>query len=267
MGDAASIYLRLIGARIRADWQYRASFFLFTIGQLLASFVDFLAVAVIFGQIDSLAGWSLAEVALLYGIAGVAFNFSDLFVSPVEFVAIRIKAGTFDRVLFRPMGALVQVVAEEFALRRVGKLVQALVILVAALAAVEVDWTIAKVAMVVVAMASGAVIFSAIWVIGATLAFWTTEGGEVVNSVTYGGNFLTQYPITIYGRWLRRAFTFAIPMAFVAYYPALFVLGRDDPFGAPGWARFISPLIAVVMVLLARAVWNFGIRHYRSTGS
>ena len=119
----------------------------------------------------------------------------------------------------------------------------------------------------VLAVASSAVIFSATWVLGATLAFWTTEGREVMNSVTYGGNFLTQYPITIYGRWLRRLLAFVVPLAFVAYYPALFILDRDDPLHAPGWVRFISPLVAAAMALVARAFWSFGIRHYRSTGS
>jgi ABC-2 type transport system permease protein len=267
VAEALRVYGRLVGARIRGDWQYRASFVVFAIAQLLASFVDFLAIAVIFGQIDRLAGWSLAEVALLYGIAGVAFNLSDVFVSPIEVLSTRIRTGTFDRVLVRPVGALVQVVAEEFALRRIGKLVQAAAVLVVALVAVDVDWTIAKWAVLLAAVGSGAVIFSAIWVIGATLAFWTTEANEVVNSVTYGGNYLTQYPISIYGRWLRRLFAFVVPLAFVAYYPALFVLERDDPLGAPEWVQLVSPLIAVAVALVARAVWTFGIRHYRSTGS
>ena len=265
--DTGRIYGRLISARIRSDWQYRTSFVMFSIGQFMASFVDFLAIAVIFGQIDSLAGWSVAEVALLYGMSGVAFNISDVFVSPIEMLSVRIRTGTFDRVLTRPLGALVQVVAEEFALRRFGKLVQAAIVLGVAVVAVDADWNVARAVMLVVAVAAGAVIFSSVWVIGATLGFWTTEGGEVVNSVTYGGNFLTQYPISIYGRWLRRLLAFAIPLAFVAYYPALFILDRGDPFGAPHWVRFISPLIAVAMALVARATWNFGIRHYRSTGS
>ena len=267
MAEVLSIYGRLIAARIRSDWQYRTSFVLYTIGQLVASFVDFLAIAVIFGQIDRLDGWTIAEVALLYGISGVAFNLSDLFVSPIEMLPVRIRTGTFDRVLIRPMGALIQVAAEEFALRRAGKLVQAVAVLTVALTALEVDWTLARAAMVVVAIVSGAVIFSAVWVVGATLAFWTTEGGEVMNSVTYGGNFLAQYPVTIFGRWLRRVFAFVIPMAFVAYYPALFVLGRDDPFDAPAAVRFMSPLVAVAAALAAGAVWRFGVRHYRSTGS
>ena len=267
VGATLRIYGRLVAARIRSDWQYRTSFVMFTVGQCLAAFVDFLAIVVIFGQIDSLAGWSLAEVALLYGIAGLGFCLADVFISPIEELSVRIRTGTFDRVLTRPLGALVQVVAEEFALRRAGKLVQAVIVLTVAVGAVDVDWSVARAAMVVVAVAASAVIFSATWVIGATLAFWTTEGREVMNSVTYGGNFLSQYPVTIYGRWLRRLLAFVIPLAFVAYYPALFILDRDDPLGGPEVVRFISPAVALAMALVARAAWSFGVRHYRSTGS
>jgi ABC-2 type transport system permease protein len=267
VAELAGIYLRLIGGRIRSDWQYRASFAMFTAGQFLVSFVDFLVIAVLFGQIDRLDGWEVAEVALLYGISGTAFNLSDVFVSPIEFLPVRIRLGTFDRLLTRPLGALFQLVAEEFALRRIGKLVQALAVLGVALVAVDVDWTLGRAVMVPVAIASGAVIFSAIWVIGAVLAFWTTEGGEVVNSVTYGGSFLSQYPVSIYGRWLRRLLAFVVPMAFVAYYPALYVLDRDGPLGGPSFLPFASPVIALAMALLAGAVWRWGIRHYRSTGS
>ena len=48
---------------------------------------------------------------------------------------------------------------------------------------------------------------------------------------------------------------------------ALWVLGRHDPHGAPDWYAFAGPLVALVIVLIARAVWASGIRHYRSTGS
>ena len=61
--------------------------------------------------------------------------------------------------------------------------------------------------------------------------------------------------------------TFVIPVAFVNWYPALFVLGRDDPFEMPQWLQFASPLAAVVTVSLSLLVWRTGVRHYTSTGS
>src|SRR5206468_1999840 len=99
------------------------------LAQFGVSFVDFLAVLVIFGQVPALAGWSVEQVAFLYGVSGTAFGLADVFISEVEVLPRRIRLGTFDRLLTRPLGALVQLFAEEFALRRVGKLLQALVVL------------------------------------------------------------------------------------------------------------------------------------------
>ena len=77
---------------------------------------------------------------------------------------------------------------------------------------------------------------------------------------------MTQYPLTIFPRELMRSLTFVVPVAFVNWYPCLFLLGRDDPFGMPGWLQFCSPLAAVVMVGVALLVWRTGVRHYTSTG-
>jgi ABC-2 type transport system permease protein len=56
-------------------------------------------------------------------------------------------------------------------------------------------------------------------------------------------------------------------MAFINYYPALYLLGKPDPFGLPAWAPFLSPAIAVVVYAGAVAVWQVGVGHYQSTGS
>ena len=42
----------MAGARIRADWQYRTSFVMYTVTQGLITFLDFLQIAVIFGQVN-----------------------------------------------------------------------------------------------------------------------------------------------------------------------------------------------------------------------
>ena len=42
-----------------------------------------------------------------------------------------------------------------------------------------------------------------------------------------------QYPMTIFPRELVRSLTYLLPLAFVNWYPCLFLLGRTDPFGLP----------------------------------
>ena len=45
------VWRRLVGARIRADWQYRTSFFLFLLSQTLVACLDFAVIAAIFTQV------------------------------------------------------------------------------------------------------------------------------------------------------------------------------------------------------------------------
>ncbi len=266
-GGLPTIYLRLVGARIRSDLQYRTSFALYLVGQSLSSFVDFIAIAVIFGNVTELAGWSLAEVAFLYGVSGLSFYVADVFVSQVQEVSAKVKDGSFDLYLMRPLGSLFQVVAQDFPLRRAGKIAQAAVVLAVAISRLEVDWGAGRAAMVVVMIVSGAVIFGSVWVAFASITFWAVDTGEVTSAFTYGGNFLTHYPLEIYAGWLRRSLAYVVPLAFVNYFPALWVLDRPELLGAPPAVRFLSPAVAAVSAVVASAVWRLAVRHYRSTGS
>lgn len=260
-------YRRLVGARIRSDWQYRTSFLLFLLSQSVVAGLDLAVILVLFTQVDALAGWSGLEVALLYGLAGVGFGVADLLVSQVELASRHIKAGTFDLFLLRPAGALPQLCASEFALRRLGRSVQPTVVLVVALAGVEAEWSIDKVLMVPVAMVSGAVIWGSIWVITSSIAFWTVETQEMANSFTYGGLTMSHYPIDLLGTWLRRIVVFVVPIAFTAYLPAAYILDKPATLELGRGLAWASPLVAVGLVFVARAVWQLAVRHYRSTGS
>lgn len=261
------VYRRLVAARIRSDWQYRTSFLMLLLTQMVVAGLDLAVIAVLFGRVDALAGWSAIEVALLFGLSGVTFGLGDLFVSQVEYVSRHIKAGTFDRFLLRPLSPLLQLSAGEFALRRAGRLLQPLVVLVVALGGAGISWTPARLVMVPLALLSGTAVFGAVWVLTSSVAFWTVETQEFGNAFTYGGNHLTQYPIDVLGPWLRRLVTFAVPLAFVAYFPAAYLLGKPDPLGAPPEIAFAAPVVALALVLVARAVWRTALRHYRSTGS
>lgn len=260
------LYRHLAGARIRSDLQYRASLALFTFGTLVVTGLDFVAIAVLFVQVPALAGWDLAEVAFLYGTAGVSFGLADLAVGSAEKVTERIRRGTFDTLLLRPAGTLLQVVTDEFALRRIGKVAQPAAVLVYAVVRLDLDWSARTVALTVVMVVAGAVIAGAIWVTTAAATFWTVEGREAANAVTYGGGALTQYPLPLYGDVVR-SLAFVIPIAFISYLPSVEVLGKDDPLGVPVALRYASPVVAAASIGLATVTWRFAVRHYRSTGS
>ena len=269
MGEARSlgaIYVRLVGARIRSQLAYRVSAALQLVGAGLVTAVDFVAIAVIFANVPELGEWRLGEVALLYALATISFALTDIAIGHLDLFPQMIREGTFDQILVRPLPSLFQVVASDFSVRRVGKLLQGLAVLVYALTSVDVDWTLGRALAIPIAVVAGAVIYGAIWVALATVAFWIVDAIEVVNAFTYGGSFLSQYPIGIFARWLRGLVVFVVPIAFVAYFPALYLLDKDDALGLPRAFSFVSPLVACLAAIAATAIWRNAVRHYRSAG-
>ncbi|NUT56153.1 MAG: hypothetical protein HOQ03_09245 [Thermoleophilia bacterium] len=266
MAELARIYLRLVGGRARGQLEYRTSLALQVVATALLTLLDFVMILVLFENVPRLEGWRVEEVALLYGLAAISFALTDLVVGHLDLFPQMIRDGTFDQILVRPLPSLLQVVASDFSLRRVGKIAQGIAVLGVALVAVDVDWTVGRVLMIPLAVVSGTLIYCGVWIALATVAFWIVDAIELVNAFTYGGNFLSGYPITIFGRWLRNLVLFVVPIAFVSYFPALYVLDRPDELGLPDALRYLSPVVALLTSIVAVLVWENAVRHYRSAG-
>ncbi|HVU77384.1 MAG TPA: ABC-2 family transporter protein [Gaiellaceae bacterium] len=266
MADAVLMWRRLVGAQVRSQLQYRGSFALDLSGSFLISFLDFFAVLIVFHNVDRLGSWNVHEVALLYAISMVSFALTDLVIGHLDLLPQKVRDGTFDVLLVRPRSTLLQVAALDFQLRRLGKALQGVIVLVYALAHLHVAWTAGRVVMLVLTIPTGVVLFSAVWVAGVCIVFWTVDGGEFTNAFTYGGNFLTEYPIDIYSRWTRRILAYVVPLAFVAYFPCLYILDKPDPLGLPDFLQFSGPVVAALAWIAAVSLWGLAMRRYRSAG-
>ena len=266
--EDVALYKTFVGSRLRSQMQYRESFLLMLVVGVLGFSTELLALIILFNRFGELAGWSVGEVAFLYGLASASFGLAEMFGAGYDGFADTIRRGEFDRVLLRPRGVFAQVLSADFQLRRLGRILQGMLALGLAFAWTSVDWTVMRLAYLPVVLVCGAIIFTAFFVLGATLCFWTVESTEVVNIITDGGNEMASYPLTIYHVLMRRFFTFVLPLAFVSYFPSLYLLDRPEAADWPTWLLVISPLgAAAFLIIVSRAAWGFGVRHYRSTGS
>ncbi|WP_326790935.1 ABC transporter permease [Streptomyces sp. NBC_00151] len=265
--DGLRAYRLITAMWVRSTMAYRASFAMTAFGNFAATALDFVAILLMFSRVDRLGGYSLPEVALLYGVSGVAFGFADLALGSMDRLGRRVRDGTLDTLLVRPVPVLAQVAADRFALRRLGRITQGLLVLGYALAVLDIHWTPLKVLMMPMMLLGGAAIFSAVFVAGGAFQFLAQDASEVQNSFTYGGNTLLQYPPTVFAKDMLRGVTFVLPLAFVNWLPALYVLGRPYPLDLPAWVAFASPVVAALCCALAGIAWRAGLRAYRSTGS
>ncbi|MFF4348880.1 ABC transporter permease [Streptomyces sp. NPDC001530] len=265
--DGVRAYRMIAAMWVRSTMAYRASFAMTTFGNFAGTALDFVAILLMFSQVDRLGGYSLPEVAFLYGVAGTAFGLADLVLGSMDRLGRRVRDGTLDTLLVRPVPVLAQVAADRFALRRLGRVTQGLLVLGYALAVLDIDWTPLRLLMIPLMLLSGGAIFGAVFVAGAAFQFVAQDASEVQNSFTYGGSTLLQYPPTVFAKDLLRGVTFVFPLAFVNWLPALYVLGRPYPLDLPTWVAFAAPLVAAGCCALAGIAWRAGLRAYRSTGS
>jgi ABC-2 type transport system permease protein len=266
--NALALYGRYVSASLRAQAQYPAATLMLGAGHCAATAIEILGLYALFDRFGPVGGWSFGEAALFYALVNIMFSIADLLTRGFDvFGTDFVRTGAFDRVLLRPRAAALQLMGYEVRLSRLGRLVQALAVLILATSLVPIVWDASAVAIALWAVAGGAALFAGILVLQATLAFWTVESLEIVNVLTYGGVQAAQYPLNIYSAWFRRVLTFGVPLACVAYYPVLAILKRSDPLGAPDWLLPIAPLAGFAFLAVSFLAWRVGMAHYASTGS
>ena len=106
----------------------------------------------------------------------------------------------------------------------------------------------------------GALIIGAINTIFSISSFWTYRSNEVIWSF-YRMYTFTEYPITIYNKFIRILITVILPFAFVSYYPTMAYLGLNT------YMIYLSPIVAIILWIIAVKLWNLALNKYRSTGT
>lgn len=267
IAPALRAYALVAGAWLRAARTYRVSFWLNTLGTAVTTSLDFVVVMIMFLHVRTLGGWALPQVAFLYGTSGLCLGVADLAVGSLDQVGERVRDGSLDTVLVRPASALAQLAADRFAFRRIGRVVQGGAVLTWSLTALHLHWSWGRALMVPLMLGCGTVIFCAVFVAGAAFQIVAPGAAETQNAFTYGGATLLQYPPTLFARDLVRGVVFGLPLAFVNWLPACYVLGLPTPAGTPGPLRFASPPAALACAAAAGLAWRTALRSYRSTGS
>ena len=261
------LYLRYVSASVRGQMQYRASFFLMTFSQFVAIGIEFAGIWALFTRFGSLRGWSLAEVALLYGLANTAFALADMFGRGFDAFGTMVKSGDFDRLLLRPLATAFQLTAQELVLMRLGRMTCGALAIVWSVGQLNVGWDAAKGLLLALTLFGGAAVFFGLTVLQATSCFWTVESLEAWNAVTYGGVEAAQFPLTIYRREMRDFFTYIVPIACLNYLPASVLLNRSAALGIAPVLAWLSPLIGAAFLMVSLRVWQIGEGRYCSTGS
>jgi ABC-2 type transport system permease protein len=256
------LYSKLIFISLRSQMEYKLSFIYMTVGNFIVTFIEFIALYALFYRFGNISGWTLYEVAVFYGVVNTSFAIEEFFGRGYDIFPKYIRSGFFDRILLRPRSIALQILGTEVQLMRIGRLAQGLLVMLWGLGHLNINIGIYEILLLLIAILGGVGFFAGLFVIQATISFWSIQSLEIVNSFTYGGVQTAQYPITVYKKWFRNIFIYIIPTACVSYFPLVSLLrGENRILG------FLSPFAGILFFFITLLIFRIGLRYYSSTGS
>lgn len=257
-----ALYAKFLLMHLKSEMQYRASFLFLTIGNFLMQFSTFLGVYFMFFLFHEVDGFTYAQVLLCFAVVIMAFSLAEMFASGFERLSRMLANGEFDRALVRPRNITFQVLVSRMSFFRIGATAQSAIVFFWAVPNSGVVWTWDKIVTLALMVLCGGVLFSALFLLQATFAFFTTEGLEFMNILTYGGRDHGRYPYSIYGKEVLRFLTFVIPLALFQYYPLLYLLDMEQSV-----LYMLTPLLGLLFLIPGYVFFRFGLSRYKSTGS
>ncbi|MDB5093954.1 MAG: hypothetical protein JWO85_2055 [Candidatus Eremiobacteraeota bacterium] len=247
--------------------EYRANFVMWAFFTIIYHGTAIVALWVTLRNFPSINGWNFRETAFMYGLWMLGHSLHNTLFTGVGSVPEFVREGRFDRFLVRPLDPLFQAITVPQQVWPDELILAVICFCVAtAFAGVRVDWIF--VLYVPFVAIGGALIDFGVNLAIATASFWFTR----IDSLRWVFMSLEQefsrYPISIYQRGVRIALTFALPFAFMNYFPATYLLHKsEDGLHLNPAVGLLTPLVGALCVAAGYAFWRVGIDRYQGTGS
>lgn len=264
--NPVALYFRLIQVAFRARLQYRADFLAGVIGVIVLNLVNVSLIGILVTRFRHLNGWMLWEIVFLYCLWLLGHSLYSLFFWHIRALEDYLVEGTFDQFLMRPASPFILFLGREVQYLGVADMTFAIAGLSLAYQNLNLQWTESKWLFFGAAVIAGTLIETTLVLMVACLSFWTGRSRRASQLLIRLNVMVQFYPVDIFGYVFRIIVTGLIPVAFMNYYPTLMLLDKLDPRSPWAWLGYMSPVVAIILVLITSGVWHMALRRYSSSG-
>jgi len=251
---------------MKSAMQYRSSLLMQVIAQFVMTGGELMAVTVLLSRFRVVGHWGASEIMFFFGVMQASFALTELFGRGIAAFQGFVGRGEFDSVILRPRPLLLQVMCSQLDPRRIGSFLVGAAAVAMAATQLEITWTVGKLLLMAEVVVCSVLLLLGLFLIEATMCFFSVKSIEMVNVLTYGGRSTCQYPVDIFPTPLRVLFSYVAPVALCMHWPVSWVLEQPMVDMAQGW-YYVTPLAGGVFFALMASVWYAGAKHYRSTGT
>ena len=216
-----------------------------------------------FGEIN---GWNYGQLAFLYGLSVISHALSMIFFVQGWFMGYYVIEGDFDRYLTRPLGVLYQFFFTNINIFGVTDLIPGVLVFIYGCVKSGVSVNLLFILQVVVILAGATLIRGGIYILLGSTSFHTRSAVDFGQYTQEIMDKTTMYPLSMYPESMQFILTFLIPVGWISFYPASALLEIGS--GYSGLiVPFITLAVGILVMLIAGAYFNMGLRKYESAGN
>lgn len=259
-------YLSLYWQFVKNCWMRELEF---RLNLIIWTFMDFLwfgllivSVELIFGQVDSIAGWTKKEVLLLTCVQALFMDFLWTFVlQNLNNFSHLIRKGGLDYYLLKPVNLRFLVSARYLEFDHFLRILFLIFLIPNFLNKMGITITVSSLAGFVLLFSQALFIFYNLFFLITTTNFWFVKLfnlEDLFDNIAHVGKF----PVYIFKGGMRFFFVYILPVAFIATFPVQFLLGRGD-------LRLVllGLLLGIITFAFSEWFWRFALKHYSSASN
>lgn len=255
------LYFKFVAMHLKSELSYPSAFVMSCIGRVVYTAANLFSIFLLMSRFGVVAGHSLGEILLGFGVVMTAANISECFARGFDAFGKVVRQAQFDRLMVRPRSLVFQVMCQDLRPASMANILLGAAVIAYAISLGEIAWTPAKALVLGAMVLCGSLLFFGAYMVYAALCFYTLEGLEVMNIFTDGVREFSRYPYDVYGKGVLWFTTVLMPMALVQYWPLRYLVGQGP------WWYGLLPIVSLWFLLPCYAIWRRGVAHYCSAGS
>lgn len=263
------IYFLLIKYDIKSQLKYPLDFLIQIVVWGIYTFVPFFAILILFEQFGQIGIWTKFHIGILYAILGLSYDISRMIGRGLDnFHKLTIK-GDLDKFYIRPHGLKVQILGNNFFLRRLAGIMNYLIILVYSVKNLKDFITFSTyffIGVLLLVIISTICLFLSLLFIYASTCIFTIHRNIFSDLIIDNLAKIAYLPYDYINKILKFVFKYILPVYFLDYLPIKYLLFDSSKLSVL-LATGSGIIIAVFLLFISLKIFNFSLRFYQSTGS
>jgi len=246
-------FIESVKTSIKSSVSLRESFILQSFFMLVSNIIFFSFWLIYFSNFHSVKGWTISDMACLYGVVNGAYGLFSVFLGGSRFIARMIFEGDLDSLIVKPKNLLLLIVGSKSVTSGWGDLISSLAFFI-----FSGYLTLWNFPLILILVATACLTITSFSILMGSLAFWLGDSHVLSKQLFEFLLTFSNYPKSIYVGAVKFFLLTVLPSGFIGFIP----IETIKEFSISGLLTIL--LFTAFYCVLAIKIFHIGLKRYAS---